>query len=549
MKNSSLTALSVLMLALLWSACYSQGLKTLDSNPFYWEYHGRPTLLLGATGDDNLFHWENVAGHLDTLAACGGNYARCVMAITDDKGNTPFEVVTGQSLDLSDILPIDWDRFAADLNKIMKDDPRPGAETVRNSFASTMGVDQARKFSDKHWQRLTGIVQTLHWREGDFDGAELENYFRMAGRMYDLNKLNAVYWGMFERFLRSARDRGVIVQVEVWATFSYYMHYWTALNPFNPDNNINYTEEESGLSSVNYSHPTKADNLFFRTLPGFMNNLVVLRYQQEYVDKLVEIAQKFDNVLFSMDNETSADPRWGEYWAGYIREKYQSQGREVYTTEMWDPHDLHHDWHKNTFDHPETYNFVEVSQNTWQQGQRQYDNLQWVRDRLISQKMVRPINNVKIYSRKRGEIDHRIGVDRFYLHVWGGTASARFHRPPSGNGLNWNAQRAIRGLRDVFKEFDIFSSVPDGDLLTDRDENEAYCLAAKDSLSFAVYFPDGGRVVLDGGVLGRSRMASIHWYDLDYNVWKMPYSLGTSGDLPLGTPHGGHWVAVVKVIN
>ena len=45
------------MLALIWSACYSQGLKTLESNPFYWEYHGSPTLLLGATDDDNLFQW------------------------------------------------------------------------------------------------------------------------------------------------------------------------------------------------------------------------------------------------------------------------------------------------------------------------------------------------------------------------------------------------------------------------------------------------------------------------------------------------------------
>ena len=81
-----------------------------------------------------------MAGHLDTLAACGGNYARCVMAITDDKGNTPFEVVTGQSLDLSDILPVDWDRFADDLNKILQSEPRPDAETVRNSFASTNGT-------------------------------------------------------------------------------------------------------------------------------------------------------------------------------------------------------------------------------------------------------------------------------------------------------------------------------------------------------------------------------------------------------------------------
>ena len=53
-------------------------------NPCYWEYGGRPVLLVGGSDRDNLFQWAGegtkLADHLDLLKSCGGNYVRCTMS-------------------------------------------------------------------------------------------------------------------------------------------------------------------------------------------------------------------------------------------------------------------------------------------------------------------------------------------------------------------------------------------------------------------------------------------------------------------------------------
>lgn len=52
-------------------------------NPLYWQYRGRPVLLLGGSVEDNLFQVSNIEEHLDLLASVGGNYVRCTMSSRD----------------------------------------------------------------------------------------------------------------------------------------------------------------------------------------------------------------------------------------------------------------------------------------------------------------------------------------------------------------------------------------------------------------------------------------------------------------------------------
>ena len=57
------------------------GIGKYAENPYYWEYSGKPVLLLGGSREDNLFnHPEGLEQHLDVLAACGGNYIRNTMS-------------------------------------------------------------------------------------------------------------------------------------------------------------------------------------------------------------------------------------------------------------------------------------------------------------------------------------------------------------------------------------------------------------------------------------------------------------------------------------
>ncbi len=86
------------------------------ANPRYWQYGGRPVLLLGGSVEDNLFQIPNLCEHLDALAAAGGNYVRCTMSCRDEGDVWPFSKVDGL-YDLDQWEPEFWRRFETFLDE------------------------------------------------------------------------------------------------------------------------------------------------------------------------------------------------------------------------------------------------------------------------------------------------------------------------------------------------------------------------------------------------------------------------------------------------
>ena len=161
----------------------------------------------------------------------------------------------------------------------------------------------------------------------------------------------------------------------------------------------------------------------------------------------------------------------------------------IQTTEMWDPWDLAHEMHSNTFDHPETYSFVDISQHNHNSGQEHWDNAQTQRTRVIESGVIRPLNNVKVYGAETSRFgSERDGIERFWRNIIGGMASTGFHRPTSGIGLGPVAETHLRSARMFVNQFDIFNAEPDLDLLSDRDDNEAYATKTS-SDNVAIFFP------------------------------------------------------------
>ncbi|MHC4394486.1 MAG: hypothetical protein ACYS1A_02410 [Planctomycetota bacterium] len=383
--------------------------------------------------------------------------------------------------------------------------------------------------------------------------------FKKVNGKYDLDQWNGEYWRRFENLLKLTRQRDIIVQIEVWATFDYYYKGRWDNNPFNPKNNINYTAEETGLPEVVDTHPTRCGNNFFWSVPAERNQKTVLKYQQRFVDKMLSYSLKFGNVLYCMDNETSVTPEWGKYWSEYIKAKAKEAGVKVHTTEMWDKWDLAHSMHDATFDHPETYSFVDISQNNHQKGQRHWDNAQKQRKRIAGR--VRPLNNVKIYGADTGRFgDDRDGMERFWRNIFGGLASARLHRPGSGLGLSEKAQANIRSMRMLTDRMNIFQCRPHNDLIDiDKDDcagcsrtdessparypNEAYCIA-NPGTEYAVYFPEGGEVMLD--ITALKKPAKIRWLNVMKSQWIKPRDVRTKDYLLLLCPSQEYWAVLVK---
>jgi hypothetical protein len=420
----------------------------------YWQYEGKPIMLLGGSEEDNLFQIGNLEEHLDLLVLVGGNYVRNTMSSRDEGNVWPF----------------------------------------------------AKKEDGK----------------------------------YDLNQWNPAYWNRFEKMLQLTSERDIIVQVEVWATFDFYRDNWD-VNPFNPVNNDNINLKRSKLSTKVSTHPVYTENNFFRSVPSQMALTEVLWYQQKFVDKMLSYSLDYGNVLYCMDNETSVTSDWGKFWAKYIKKKAREQGKTVYCTEMWDPWELSHPMHNETFDHPEIYDFVDISQNNHITGQEHWDNGLKQIQRLKQIQALRPVTNIKVYGNDGGKHKTtRNAIESFIQNVFMGCASTRFHRPTSGQGLNENAQAVIKSMRQLSEKMYFFEGAPHNELLANREKHEAYCRAIPGK-EYAVYFPDGGEVTL----FAELENGMVQWLNVLTNEWTNPIMVSGIG-IHLETPEKGHWVVLVQ---
>jgi hypothetical protein len=383
-------------------------------SPSYWQYKGKPVLLIGGSDDDNLFQWpgERLRPHLDLLRRNGGNY-------------------------------------------------------VRNTMSDRQ---------DGKW--------------------ELYPFARREDGRYDLEQWNPEYWQRFEQFLRWTAERDIIVQIEVWDRFDYSREHWPP-HPYNPKNNVNYSAAESGLAAEYPDHPGQNKQPFFFTTPKQRNNEAVLKYQQRFVDQVLAHSLKYGHVLYCIDNETNGEEAWSRYWAEYIKAVARRAGVRVILTEMWDDWDLKAERHRRTFDHPELYDFVDVSQNNHNSGAKHWANALWVKEYVSSHP--RPVNTVKTYGATGNRFGHsdQDGVERFWRHVLAGMASARFHRPDSGLGLNAQAQSAIRSVRLMEQWVKAWGLTGGAATVVGLNGAEVYA-AAVGERGRVVYLPKGGSAKLSG---------------------------------------------------
>ncbi len=371
-------------------------------------------------------------------------------------------------------------------------------------------------------------------------GFEVYPFEQLLGGKYDLDQWNDEYWRRFENLLRWTAERDIIVQIEVWDRFDYSNERWP-LHPYNPKNNVNYTYKQSGFAEAYPDHPGRNKQPFFFTAPKQRDNKTVFKYQQRFVDKMLSYSLNYGHVLYCMDNETSGEEAWGAFWAEHIQRRATEAGKRVCVTEMWDAWDLKSEEHRRTLDHPERYQFADVSQNNQKKGQEHWDNFQWVRNHIAKQP--RPLNTVKTYGADGGRFgNNRDGLERWWRHVIGGVAAARFHRPDSGLGLSGPAKAAIRAARKLESLIKLWDVEPANQLLTDRENNEAY-LAAKPGQAYALYFTDGGSVRLN--LKDAPGKLALHWIDIGTGEWGKRGEIAGGDIVTIAPPGQGHWAAAI----
>lgn len=344
------------------------------------------------------------------------------------------------------------------------------------------------------------VRNTMSQREG----IELKPHKLLADGKFDLDQWNEDYWQRFANMLQWTAERDIFVQIEVWDRFDYAARNWE-ISPWNPQNNVNYTSEQSGFAP---SYPESANyhnQPFFHSVPkidgynGSKSDLI-RKYQEAFVAKMLSYSLPYGHVLYCMNNETSTPAEWGQYWIQFIQSKAAEKGVTVCTTDMFDDA-FEGDRAKLTpliFNDPAHYMFADISQvNSRNFNDAHWDRLQWLLQQVNQHP--RPSNHTKIYGSGYfgfGSGGPEDGIERFWRNILGGSASARFHRPDAGNGLNDFAKATIQAARLLESRIKFWELAPHMELLSDRAPNEAY-LAATPGERYALYFTNGGSVELD----------------------------------------------------
>ncbi len=382
-------------------------------------------------------------------------------------------------------------------------------------------------------------------------GFEVYPYLQLPNGKYDLNQWNPDYWQRFETFLAQTAKRSIVVQIEVWDRFDFTdlrahdPHRWEKKHPYNPQNNVNYSFEKSGFAPRYPDHPGRNKQPFFFTTPKQRNNQVVLKYQERFVNKLLDHSLKCDHVLYCIDNETKAEPEWGEYWARFIKTRAAREKKTVMVTEMWDDWDLKAPRHRETFDHPKLYDFVDVSQNNQKGGQEHWDNFLYVRRYLSNQP--RPMNTTKTYGADGNKFKHtdQDAIERFWRHLLAGAASIRFHRPNSGLGINDKAVACIEAARLLEKEMPLWELELANQQLGDRNPNEAFLAANVDQTRMALYFPSSKELAEVTLALPRKPSTyRLNWINIDRGK-QIEYQIDSASLIKISPPSRENWVAAI----
>lgn len=391
----------------------------------------------------------------------------------------------------------------------------------------------------------------------DRDEGNIFAFKQVEKGVYDLNTWNEEYWQRLEFFLEETAKRDIIVHLTLWDQYDirgrgYEMK---ITSPWNPKSNINYTESD-GIQTW--------EDFFYAPEKG---NEKVLRYQQRFAGRMLETSLKYGHILYNICNEGFTSFAWDNYWAQVIKETAKAKGVTAQITAMQIDAEASV---RLAVGNRELYTFADIAQNNQDalglSGSAHMDKVLRLRQIVIAAGAM-PMNNVKVYGSENGVREAGIGTEairRFWRNIFGGCAAVRFHRPLWGMGLNESVQKTLRAARTFSREFDIFSSSPLPNLLTNVSANQAYCLG-NPGVEYAVYLPEGGSVVLDPFVYTDD--VEVSWFDvenasfLDPEIYPVHWSAypgmlqtqKNKGSVFLAAPtsdvftYRNQWIALIKI--
>ncbi|MDT8300559.1 MAG: hypothetical protein RQ760_03680 [Sedimentisphaerales bacterium] len=402
---------------------------------------------------------------------------------------------------------------------------------------------------------------------------------QMDGR-FDLETGNDEYLSRLITFLSECQTRNIIVQLEFMDAQD---TAWEE-NPWHPQNNINLDGYNPGWVKKSLYH-----------LDG-VHDPKLGEIQRKWIQRVLDITLRYDNILYQISNENGADYEWSDYWAHFIRDIADQNGKLISITDSRRYHNPSYyektfqNWEHKENRHPVTamrndaplYNFLDISQNGGNVGDTHYENLIWYRNQVLAHHP-RPINHTKLYSfiwptgmfwgwdknynYSPGEREDRAGW-RMWRTIFGGAAGVRFHRNESedsasgytngdfdwGIGLNPLAQTHIKSMRMFLDEVNIFTMEPRNDLIIDERQMDESFVLAEMGKQYAIYFTydqsslSGSKDCDNQVVMTLPKGTySQKWLDILDNSWMQKPNITSSGTLTINTANKKHMLVLLTL--
>ena len=481
-------------------------IQPYSQNPSYWQYNGRPILLLGGSDRDNIFQWTGdgtkLTDHLDLLKNCGGNYIRCTMssrAYTSDGYR--------------------WDLL-----------PYP--------FAKVDGKYDLRQWNEEYWHKLRAFLRETKKR----------------GIMVQLE-----FW---DRWNESGDSRN--------ARLGWYDSPWNPNNNSTYDwaDSPLLSPGKTDFYNIFHYAAVKKDPVLLPLQERFVEKVIdeVIDNRNDHVLFQVDNESGIGDETLEPDpywarfaRQYAASKDAGDIFVCSSRRFHWPTPYQATTFQDWGNPEVRVPLVNAAF------NFSDISQNNGVSGQRQYDNILWYRSRVLAHG-ARPINHVKCYH-FNWPIGGSFGRDRmsptdaeagakFWRAVFAGAASIRFHRHTptrpaglrEGFGLAPEGQRHLRSMREFVDAVHVFRMNPRNDLLSQRVTNEAYCLA-EPGRQYAIFFTGEGDGRAQIELAPSKRSFELRWLDIATSCWGQGATVSSPGDYVLKAPGSGHWVAVLTASN
>ncbi len=408
-------------------------IRPYAKNPRYWQYKGKPVLLLGGSKDDNLFQIPGLKEHLDLLASVGGNYIRNTMSARVDKG---FEIQAFKRLpdgkyDLNQWNDEYWNRFQDLLRWTGQRDIIVQIEVWdRFDYTDRKGTWGGRPWQINPYNPANNINYTskecgLAEAYPDHPSADKQPFFHTIPAMDD-NKVLRHYQNAFvDKMLSYSLPCGNVL---------YCMNNETSTPPIWGQYWMKYIEGKAAEAGVDV----------------YVTDMFDVGWELDTEEKFLLSFDRPDIYTFlDISQNTGNKNTFKKHWQNilFVRDRIKKNPRPINNT-------------------------------------KNYGNSKWP---------AKSGYHKRVWRRWTTES----AIQRYVLNVIYGCASTRFHRNPIGGiGLTKPAQDCIKALRKLESLVKMWELTPRNDLLTDYEDSKVF-LSANPGQTYALFFLEGGSASVD----------------------------------------------------